>query len=68
MKTYNFKLQDKQRGTVSFTDSGVEVNFLDPVDQIHFMKEVELFKPTSIEDLVRSGYSMWDVSEVGDNK
>lgn len=65
MKKYNFKLNGEDRGTITFGDSGItEINFIRPSDQYHFMSEQKLDNPSTIEDLVRSGYSMWDITEV----
>jgi hypothetical protein len=65
MKKYNFKLNGEQRGTIVFDGSDIKIDFIRPIDQVHFMKEVEVLKPKTFEDLVGSGYSMWEIDEVG---
>lgn len=64
MTKYKFSFNDKEIGTVTFTPTGAEADFLQPSYQLHFMKEIEMLKPTTIDDLVRGGYSMYTIEEV----
>lgn len=51
-------------GTITFVDENVELDFLDPEWQIHFIEEVERLKPKNINDLFRSGYSYYKIAKV----
>jgi hypothetical protein len=61
MEKYTFYLNNKKRGTVSFVDGVATADFLRPADQAHFLSEIAILSPKTIEELVRSGYSYWDI-------
>jgi hypothetical protein len=64
MTKYKFSFNGKEIGTVTFTSAGAEADFVQPSQQLHFMEEIELLKPTTIGELVRGGYSYYGIEEV----
>lgn len=64
MKKYKISLHDTEMGTITFSGENVEVDFLPPSLQLHFMNEVDLLKPKTIEELMPRGYDMYTVEEV----
>jgi hypothetical protein len=70
MKKYKISLHEEEVGTLTFSGDDVEVDFLLPSLQRHFMDEVEFMtelmsrKPKTIEELMPRGYGMYTVEEV----
>ena len=64
MNTYTFGFNNQQLGTIVFDGDKVEFDFDDPDWQGHFMDQADMLKPTNIEELIRSGYSYYDIAEV----
>jgi|SaaInlStandDraft_1057018.scaffolds.fasta_scaffold236954_1 hypothetical protein len=63
MEKYNFSFNGEHRGHISFDGSEITLDFLRPSDQDHFEKEVALLEPKNIAELIRSGYSYWDITK-----
>ena len=66
MNKYTFGFNGSELGTIVFDGDKVELDFVDPHWQGHFMDEVALLKPKTIQELIRSGYSYYDIAEVRD--
>lgn len=70
MKKYKISLHEEEIGTLTFSEDDVEVDFLLPSLQRHFMAEVEFMtevisrKPKTIEELMPRGYEQYTVEEV----